>query len=74
MVTTALLVKPLRSCRETDMKNECVCSFCGMELPTVRFRVRHEQRCLVKLRRLGKPETAYQQFMRMVRGERQVQR
>lgn len=51
-----------------------VCEYCGTEFPSPRFVKRHEARCLVKLRRLGKPETAYQQFMRMVRGERQVQR
>lgn len=51
-----------------------VCSFCSMEFPSPRFRVRHEQRCLVKLRRIGQPETAMQQFMKLVRGERQVQR
>lgn len=46
-----------------------VCEYCSMELPSPRFVKRHEARCLVKLRRLGKPETAWQQWVRTVRGD-----
>lgn len=48
------------------------CEYCGTPFPTARTLQLHTARCLVRLRRIGQPESAYQQFMRLVRGERTV--
>lgn len=53
------------------MKTTETCQHCGIELPPYLMR-RHTARCLVRLRRIGQPESAYQQFVRLVRGERVV--
>lgn len=48
------------------------CSYCQLELPTARTLQLHSARCLVRLRRIGQPETAWQTWMRLVRGEKAV--
>lgn len=54
--------------------NSSKCSYCELELPTPRFVKRHEKHCLVRLRRLEQPETALEQFMRLLkpRGEQKA--
>lgn len=52
--------------------NTHTCSYCQLELPTARTLQLHTARCLVRLRRIGQPETAMQQFVKLVRGERVV--
>lgn len=46
------------------------CEYCQLDLPTARTLQLHSARCLVRLRRIGQPETAMQQFVRLVRGEK----
>lgn len=48
------------------------CEYCALEFPTARTLQLHTARCLVRLRRIGQPESAMQQFVRLVRGERTV--
>lgn len=48
------------------------CEYCQTPFPTARTLQLHTDRCLVRLRRIGQPETAWQTFQRLVRGERSV--
>lgn len=55
---------------ETPIQDSA-CPHCRQPYPPFLLE-RHIENCLVRLRRIGQPESAWQQWVRHVRGERRV--